>query len=59
MISWGIVFLILGIGSFILPSMGVQFKLLTLFGNAQPVVAVILIIAGAIMTVVGIMRRKK
>lgn len=44
---FGITLLILGIGSFILPLFGRQFRLLSLFGGATPVVAVILAILGA------------
>lgn len=47
--GWGIFCLILGIGSFILPYMGLQFRLLSLFGDKQPAVAVVLALVGAVM----------
>ncbi len=61
MIVWGIVFLILGFGSFILPSLGLQFAVLTFFGSATPTIAIVLIVVGAILTIFGIIgeiRRK-
>ncbi|MBC7796881.1 MAG: hypothetical protein H7Z37_08415 [Pyrinomonadaceae bacterium] len=51
--GWGITFLILGIGSFILPLMGMQFSLLSLFGQYVSVVAGILIVLGLVMVVFG------
>jgi hypothetical protein len=33
--GWGVVLLIIGVGSFILPQFGFQFKLVSLFGPAS------------------------
>ena len=44
--SWGGTMILLGIGSFILPMFGRQFILLSFFGSATPVIAVVLILAG-------------
>jgi hypothetical protein len=46
---WGVWLLILGIGSFILPLVGMQFILLDIFGQARPFVAAAMIVAGGIM----------
>lgn len=35
MAGWGVILLIIGIGSFILPHFNIQFKLVTLFGPAS------------------------
>jgi uncharacterized membrane protein YgdD (TMEM256/DUF423 family) len=51
--SWGIYLLIFGIGAFVLPMMGLQFKLLSLLGNATPLVAGLLILAGIILLVLS------
>jgi uncharacterized membrane protein YgdD (TMEM256/DUF423 family) len=51
--SWGIYLLIFGIGAFVLPMMGLQFKLLSLLGNATPLVAGLLIVAGIILLVLS------
>jgi hypothetical protein len=37
--SWGIWLLVLGIGAFILPYVGLQFKILSVFGDSLPLVA--------------------
>lgn len=51
--SWGIYLLIFGIGSFLLPMMGLQFKLLTLLGNSTPIVGGLLAIAGVVLIVLS------
>jgi hypothetical protein len=45
--GWGILLIVLGVGSFILPMMGMQFRLLSLFGEHTG-------IAGAVMAVLGV-----
>ena len=47
--GWGITLLILGIGSFILPLLGLQFRLLNLFGDATPVLGAGLAVLGAVL----------
>jgi hypothetical protein len=47
--KWGLSLLVLGAFSFILPMFGMQFRLLALFGGAQPIVAVIFMIVGVLM----------
>jgi len=47
--SWGIWLLVLGIGAFVLPYMGLQFKILSLFGEALPMVAGAMAVVGAVM----------
>lgn len=42
-------FLILGIGAFILPMVGLQFKIFRLFGESLPLVAGGMVIAGMLM----------
>jgi len=44
--SWGIYLLIFGIGSFLLPMMGLQFKLLSFLGSSTPIVGGVLTLAG-------------
>jgi hypothetical protein len=52
--SWGIYLLIFGIGSFLLPMMGLQFKLLSLLGNSTPIVGGVLTVAGIVLLVLSI-----
>ena len=47
--SWGIWLLVLGIGSFVLPYMGLQFKILSLFGEALPMVAGGMAVVGGVL----------
>ena len=47
--SWGIWMVILGVGAFVLPYFGLQFKILNLFGEALPMVAGGLAVIGAVL----------
>ena len=49
----GIYCLVFGVGSFVLPMLGLQFKLLSLFGSATPLVGIGLIVLGGVMFVVA------
>jgi hypothetical protein len=50
--------LVLGIGSFILPFFGLQFRLLKIFGDAQPIISVIMALLGGVLLVAQIVRSK-
>lgn len=43
--------LVFGVGSFVLPMLGLQFKLLSLFGSATPLVGLGLIVLGGVLFV--------
>jgi hypothetical protein len=47
--SWGIWLLVLGIGAFVLPYAGLQFKILAIFGESLPLVAGGMAVIGAVM----------
>lgn len=47
--SWGIWLLVLGIGSFVLPYMGLQFRILSIFGESLPMVAGGMAVVGAVL----------
>ncbi len=47
--SWGVTFLILGVGTFVLPIVGLEFTIMSLFGDERPMVAILLAIAGLLM----------
>lgn len=47
--QWGIYLLIFGVGAFILPMIGLQFKILNVFGESLPLVAVAMALAGGVM----------
>lgn len=46
---WGMWFLIFGIGSFVLPMFGLQFTILSLFGESLPLAAGAMAVAGVAM----------
>jgi len=56
---WGIYLVILGIGSFLLPMLGLQFKILMIFGEAAPAIGGLLIFAGIAMIIGGTISEKK
>lgn len=47
--TWGIWLLVLGVGAFILPYFGLQFKILNVFGEVLPMVAGGIAVVGAVM----------
>lgn len=47
--SWGIWLVILGVGAFVLPYFGLQFKILAMFGEALPMVAGGVAVIGAVL----------
>ena len=49
----GIYCLVFGVGSLVLPLVGLQFTLLSLFGAATPLVGVGLIVVGGVLFVAG------
>jgi hypothetical protein len=55
--QWGIYLLIFGVGAFVLPMVGVQFKILSVFGESLPIVAGAMMVAGAVM--VGLSYRQQ
>ena len=51
--QWGTWFVIFGVGSFILPLFGLQFKILSAFGDSLPFVAGGLALAGIALLVLS------
>jgi hypothetical protein len=47
--SWGIWLLVLGVGAFVLPYFGLQFKILNVLGDSLPLVAGGIAVAGAVL----------
>ena len=45
----GIWLVVIGVGAFVLPYLGLQFKILSVFGDALPMVAGCVAVAGAVM----------
>lgn len=57
--SWGIFLIVIGGGSFILPFFKLQFKILSIFGDYQMLVAILALIVGVILTILSFVRKKK
>ena len=56
MIGWGIMFILIGVGSFVLPMMDRQFVLITLFNElfgSEIVTAVVFIVVGLALIIFG------
>jgi hypothetical protein len=47
--QWGIYLLIFGVGAFILPIVGLQFTILSVFGESLPLVAGAMAVVGCAM----------
>ncbi len=47
--QWGIYLLIFGVGAFVLPMFGLQFIILSAFGDSLPLVASAMAVAGGVM----------
>ncbi len=47
--QWGTYLLIFGVGAFVLPMFGLQFKILSVFGDSLPLVAGAMAAAGGVM----------
>ena len=50
--------LVIGIGGFVLPLFGMQFRLLNLFGEAQPVVGALMAMIGLTLFAIGLIAGK-
>ena len=47
--SWGVMMMFLGAGSFLLPLIGLQFRILSIFGKSQWIVGLFLIVIGGLL----------
>ncbi len=50
---WGLLLVVIGVGSFILPMFGMQFRLVNLAGGDPSASGVLFIIAGAVLYLIG------
>lgn len=54
MIGWGVMLIVLGIGSLILPQFNIQFRLMSLLDGAQPIAGIVVAAIGALLVVLGL-----
>jgi hypothetical protein len=57
LLRWGISFLILGVGSFVLPLVGLQFRVINAFGDAAPCAGGVFAVVGIALVVAGLAKR--
>jgi hypothetical protein len=57
--GFAILLIVLGVGTFVLPMMGLQFRLMSLFGSAQPIVAVVAAVVGVVLLIVSLKKSKQ
>lgn len=58
MISWGIFAIVLGIGSFVLPMIGLQFRLMSLVEDFQPFAGIAVAAVGVVLVIIGIRQKQ-
>jgi hypothetical protein len=58
MVGWGILLIVLGAGSLLLPQLGYQFTLMELVDDFQPWAGIVAAVIGAILVFMGITRRQ-
>jgi hypothetical protein len=57
MTGWGVLLVILGIGSFVLPMIGLQFRLMDVVEDYQPYAGIVVAAIGAVLIYLGMQRR--
>ena len=57
MIGWGVMLMIIGAGSLLLPLLNYQFSLMELVDDYQPYAGVVVAVIGAALVLVGMNRR--
>lgn len=57
MIGWGISILVIGAGSFILPMMGLQFRIMKPLESSQPIAGIVVALVGAALIAMGVKNR--
>jgi hypothetical protein len=58
MVGWGILLLVLGIGSLLLPMLDMQFRLMELVDPYQPWAGIVVAVIGAVLVFLGQTRRQ-
>ena len=57
MVGWGVILLVLGVGSFLMPFVGMQFALARFFGPGNDtLVGIVLSVVGLLLIVIGLRR---
>jgi protein-S-isoprenylcysteine O-methyltransferase Ste14 len=57
MVGFGVLLIVLGIGSLLLPMMDIQFTLMALFDDYQPIAGIVVAAIGVVLLMLGMRRR--
>jgi hypothetical protein len=58
MVGWGVLLIVLGAGSLLLPMLGYQFSLMELVDDFQPWAGIVVAVIGAVLLFMGMTRRQ-
>jgi len=58
MVGWGVLLIVLGAGSLLLPMLGYQFSLMELVDDFQPWAGIVVAVIGAALLFMGMTRRQ-
>lgn len=58
MIGFGVLLIIFGVGSLILPHFDVQFRLMSLLDDVQPVAGIVVAALGVLLLVLGLRKQR-
>ncbi len=58
MVGLGVLLVILGFGSLLLPMFDIQFQIMSLFDDYQPIAGIAVAAIGALLVILGIQRRR-
>jgi hypothetical protein len=57
MVGWGVLLIVLGLGSLVLPMLNLQFTLMSFLDDYQPYAGIIVAAIGAVLVFMGLQRR--
>jgi hypothetical protein len=55
--GFGILLLVLGLGSFVLPHLNLQFRIMSVFGKSTPTVAIVMAVVGAALVLFSLKKK--
>ena len=58
MIGFGVLLIIFGIGSLILPQFNLQFRLMSLLDDVQPIAGIVVAAIGVLLVVLGLRKQR-
>ncbi len=59
MVGFGVLLIILGVGSLLLPMFDIQFQIMSLLDDYQPLAGIAIAAVGAVLVFLGLQRRRQ